>query len=334
MSVITSEIVLRKSATYTDSPTNGGRMSKVAITDNASQSMMPNWSATQMSSGATRYRKLFVHNVNDDDLTLADARIHLLSPTPAADRLTLFAGTQTDTQFAISSPTEYGAGTLQVAAAAGATCLTVSLEDDSQTIFRTSDTIFLATLSSTEDNDEHRTVTQSEYHENVTVSQSGSVVTITLADGDMLTAAYAAGDTVASVLPLGDIVAAIGAVSKVTSAGTLDTTAVTSDNIGSINQTVTLTFTSATAFTAVSDVKGSLGTGSISSAFAPSNSDFTKPYLTIATSAWGGTWAAGETVTIPITPAAAAFWLKNVVEAGAASYGIDLGDLQISGGSN
>lgn len=334
MSIVSSELVIRYSAVRTDTSANGGRMSKNAVADNAKNAFFPDWTAAQLAAGASRYRKFFLHVANDDDLTLADAALHLVAPLLGDDWVTLFAGTATDTQADIGTPDLYGAGELQSSVSAGATSFGVVLEDDALEIFRDGDTVFLATLSSAAlDAGGHRTITQSEYHEGVTVSQSGSVVTVTLAEGDMLTNGYASGDAVASVLPLGDIVAAIGTVTKVTTAGTLDSTAITADHIGSITQTVTLTFTSATAFAAVSDVKGSLGTGSVSSTFAPSNTDFAKPYLTIPASAWGGTWAAGQTVSIPVTQAALGFWLANTAPAGAASYGADLVDLMMRGAS-
>jgi len=330
--IAASEIVIRKSENVTETSANGGRMTKTSVLDNGSQNYFPSWTAAQMSNGGTRYRKFFVHNTNDD-LTLSSAGIHMVLPTPADDRITLFAGTQTDTQDEIDNSTQYGAGTLQSAVSAGATSFDIVLEDAGQTIFRSGDTIFLATVATTTDSAGHRQISQSEYHEDVTISKSGSVVTVTLAAGDMLANAYDAGSTVASVLPLGDIVAAIGTVAKVTSAGLLDAASITADNIGSIDQTVTLTFTSATAFVATSDVLGSLGSGSISGTFAPTNPDYSKPYLTIPPAAWGGTWVAGNTVTIPTTPAAGPFWAQDIVESDAASYGSNLLDLQIYGGS-
>jgi len=321
MSITASELVIRYSANRTATSANGGRMSTVALTSGAKQNYFPDWTAAQMASGATRYRKFFAHNTNADALSLTDAILHLLAPTPAGDRITYFLGTASDTQADIGSPTEFGAATLQSSVSAAATALTVLLESDAMVIFRTGDKIFLTDG------------TNSEYHENVTIVKNGSLVTITLAAGDMLAYAYTAGAVVASVLPLGSIVAAIGTVSKVTSSGVLDATKITADNIGSITHTVTLTFTSATAFSAVSDVLGSLGTGSIGSAFAPVNSDYMRPYLTVPAASWSGTWAAGEVVTIPVTAASAPFWLKNVVPAGAAAYGNDAFTLRVVGGS-
>ena len=102
---------------------------------------------------------------------------------------------------------------------------------------------------------------------------------------------------------------------------------------GRLQHKFSLTMTSTTTFSAVSDVLGSLGTGSIGSDFAPVNSDYTRPYLTVPATAWSGTWAAGETATIPVTQAAPAVWLKNVVPAGAAAYGNDAFTLRVVGGS-
>jgi hypothetical protein len=322
--IISSELVIRKSASRTDTATNGGRMSKNAVVSGARQNFLPDWTLAQVTAGGSRLRKYFLHVANDDDLALTQAGLHLTSVSSGDDRVTLFAGTTTDTQATLAaSPTEYGAGVLQSALTAGATVLSVTVEDMDMVVFRSGDQICITDG------------TNYEYHENVTVSNpGGGLVTITLAAGDMLSSDFAAGATVASVLPLGTIQAAIGTPAVTSASGTLDATKITPDAIGGVDHTVTITFTSATAFSAVSDVHGSLGTGAINADFAPANADFSKPYFKIASGTWGGIWVAGNVVTFASVAAAVAFWVKGVLPAGAAPAGDDTFGLRVIGGSN
>jgi len=321
--IIESELLLRYAKLRTDTPSNGGLMSKDAVTSGARQNFLRDWTLAEVAAGATQYRKFFAHVANADAAALVQAGVHLLGPSSADDRITLFAGTSADTQSTLSAaPTEYGAGTLQTSVAAGATTLSVVLEDAGQTIFRTGDQICILG-----DGNE-------EYHDGVVVAKNAGVVTVTLASGDMLGHAYGAGAAVASVLPLGTIQATIGAPTKTTVAGTIDATKITPDAIGGIDQTVTLTLTSPTSFTVVSDVLGSLGAGTISAVCAPTNADFSRPYFTIAQTAFGGSWAAGEIVRFATVAAAKAVWIKGVLPAGAAPAGSDSFGLRVIGGSN
>ena len=92
------------------------------------------------------------------------------------------------------------------------------------------------------------------------------------------------------------------------------------DAIGSIEQSWTITFTDATNFTCVGDIVGSIGSGSIGGGdFAPNNTDFSKPYFTLADVGWAGTWANGDTVSFTSHPASSPVWLKRTVPAGANS---------------
>jgi hypothetical protein len=97
--------------------------------------------------------------------------------------------------------------------------------------------------------------------------------------------------------------------------GTYDETTypLTLDNIGTIEQTWTLTFSSATEFEVVGDVVGSIGTGDTSTDFIPINEDWTKPYFTLDAYGWADTWQANDTVVFQTHPAAVPFWLAQHV---------------------
>jgi len=329
--LLSSEIIIRKSATVTDTASNGGRMSKNAVTSGANRNFLRDWTLAEAQNGGTMYRKFFLHAADADGLTYSQAGLHLLAPSAADERVALFAGTATDTQAGLAdSPTTYGAGTLQAAVAAGATTFAVVLKDTDLIYFHDGDTVCLYQPGAASDGSED----VYEYHDGVTVSQEAGVATITLADGDMVAGDYAAGGGCSSVLQFGDIAPAVAMTAMTSAAGIVDVAGITPDAIAGIDQTITITFTSATAFAAVSDVLGSLGSGTIGNAFAPTNADFTRPYYTIAASAWVGTFAAGDIVSFNQTAAAAAFWMRSVLPAGAAPFSGKAFSLRAIGGSN
>lgn len=87
-------------------------------------------------------------------------------------------------------------------------------------------------------------------------------------------------------------------------------------NDGAERDTFTLQFTSATNFDCTGSNLGSLGSGSISADFSPSNPYTGEPLFTIRSAGWGGTWASGDTVSFTTNPSAIPIWLKEVVPSG------------------
>jgi len=103
---------------------------------------------------------------------------------------------------------------------------------------------------------------------------------------------------------------------------------------GSINETWTLTFASATTFTVVGAVSGGLtGTGSIGADYAAVNPATSTPYFKISAAAWSGTFAAGDIVTFNTTQAALPFLVRNRVPAGSGSLAGNIGAVAIRGES-
>jgi hypothetical protein len=165
---------------------------------------------------------------------------------------------------------------------------------------------------------------QEEYHviDTAGVSWLGNVATIDLVG--TLAAGYSASNTyVSSVIEVGDTVAT-STNPIVSGGGSYDfaTYPIDPDNIGSIEQNWTLTFTSTTQFNIVGDTLGNIGTGTVSSLVAPNNPNFTKPYFSINQLGWAGTQI-GTTVTFTTHPAAMPIWYKRIVPAGAASLSGD-----------
>ena len=157
------------------------------------------------------------------------------------------------------------------------------------------------------------------YAEN-SYSYSGNVATVLLESGSEPANDYSAdGSAYASPCLYEDEVVANydNLVATTAGDGDYDDTSypVQCHNDGAIEDTITITFTGAAAFTAAGVKAGSLGTGSTASDFSPVNPDTGQPYFTVLSDGWTGTWAAADTLVFSLHPSALAMWLKEVVPA-------------------
>jgi len=322
MSIVASELVWRKPAESSDAGTNGGRMSATAITSGVKNNLFPDVPQAERTAGSTKYRKAFIHVANDADLTLIASKVFVLQPTPGDDYVTIFPGTYTDTQSGIGTPAQlYGAGKLNADVSAAATTVAVLVESwATAPIFAAGMTIRVSNKASVDDvsgTEEYRTIAPAG------VSAAGNVITLTLTAG--LSYAYSATNTyVSSVISQGDVVSS--ATTPVVAGGgsyNSGTYPILADNIGSIEQNWTVTFTSASQFTVVGDTVGSLGTFNVTSDAAPTNPSFSgKPYFTINRLGWSSPQT-GTSMTFTTHPAAIPIWYKRVVPSGAASLSGD-----------
>ncbi len=310
MPVLSSELRFHRAATASDAAANGGRMTNAELPDNVKNALFPDVTEAERAAGLARWRKLYVKNANADNLSLGQVGVCLARPASGDPRVTLCAGTQTDTQADLSSPVEYGAAALEADVAAGATSFAVLLEHQSQAIFRDNATIRIGTDS------------QGEYFAGVSVSQDGTRVTIQLADGHALATSYsAASAAVASVHEAGDLEPGFSGWSETSVEGVYDesTYPVELDNQACVQDAWTIVFTSATAFSCSGAATGALAPGSTDADYAPTNPDFGRPYFTLRAAGWSGTWASGNTLIFTTSPAALPLWLKQVTPAGAAA---------------
>lgn len=324
MTISSSELKWFKSLTVGDTSANGGKMSANESVSNVKNNVFPDVSEAERTAGKTRYRKLFAKVANDDDDTLFSGKIHATEHTPGNDYMVLFAGTQVDTQNDITgSERQYGGGGLTTNVSAGATAFDVTVEDTSLILFINGDTIWIGDG-----------VTE-EYHENVTISKTDTTVTITLDTGDQLANDYTvAGNAVgASVYESGDIKGSYDNWVETSGFGTYDeaTTPPEIDNLGSIEETWTVTRTSATAFDCAGAAVGAVGSGNISGDFSPNNPDWAKPYFILRAASWGGTWTSGDTIVFKTHPAAQPMWFKEVVPAGSSAYSNNTFKTRIAG---
>lgn len=313
MTILSSEIKFYKAATVSDTSANGGRMSATTYTTGVVQNVFPNVLSSERTIGSTKYRKVFCKVANDDDETLYSPTFKVFAPTAGDDWVVFFAGTQTDTQADITGSEQiYGSSTL---VSHSGTTLVVDVENSSLTgMFTGTDTIYVT--------DKAKPLASTGNEETATVSSVNSVagarVTMTLSSA--LTNTYSAGATVSTVYEPSDIVASSDNWSE-SGSFTYDEASypLVVDNIGTVEETWTLTFLTASTFTVSGATLGSVGSGNITTDFEPSNPDFTKPYFTLLSGGWGGTAVAGNTVTFTTSPASVALWEKRVVPASCSS---------------
>jgi len=315
MAIIGTEIKKYKATVNNDTSANGGRMSNVVATSGVRNNIFPNVSESERTAGIVRYRKTFVKIANDDDLTAYNMKVHLTNTTGADDYVTIFEGTDDDTYADISSPREYGCGALESNITASDTTLTVQVEDAAIDIFNTSSADNIIWIGDG---------TNDEYFENVEASKVDDVYTLTLDTGDSISNSYSTTNTyVSSCIDAGDVKCSFGTVVVTSTAGTFDhsTYPILLDNIGTVYDSWTLTFTNATTYTIAGANEGAMGSGgNTSSNASPTNTNFSKPYFTIDSSAFGGTFEAADTITFITYPATANIWHKETVPAGSVSY--------------
>lgn len=159
-----------------------------------------------------------------------------------------------------------------------------------------------------------------DYHENC-FSYSGNVVTVDLKSGQSVANSYATANTYGAGCVYGGTVEPESENwAETSTSGTYDeaTYPLTLFNDGTEEDSWTITFTSASAFTCSGANAGSVGTGDITTDFSPTNPDAGQPYFTLDKDGWGGSWANGETVEFDTHPAALPLWLKEVVPASTA----------------
>ena len=311
MSIIQAELKQYKAAVNDDTSANGGLMSASEITHNVKNNVFPDVSQEDRTAGVTQYRKVFHKVENDNDLTLSTALVRMTEQAEGDDRVTIFSGTQSDTQADISSPDEFGIAALKNDVSGGATSLVVTLEDSSQVIFYSTAGKNMVWIGNG---------TVEEFHDGVTISKSGDEVTITLAGGDSLTNSFLASNTVvASVLEVGDILCSEDNWVDASAVYDESTYPLTHDNIGCIEETWTITISAdGTSFTCSGATVGAVDSGNVSTDFSPINSDFNKPYFTLDKDGWSGQ-GEGDVIQFQTHPASAAVWRKRIVPAGAAA---------------
>lgn len=315
MSIVPAELRWFRSQVVSDASSNGGRMSAIEAPNGVKNAILPDVTLAERTAGITRFRKMFIKVANDDDLVLYAARVFEQLGTPGADNVTFFPGSQRDTQGSLSGTERlYGSGKLNANVAAGATSFVVATEGAALNYIRNGDLLRITNKTTLADTGAEEFVTATG------VSYAGDLATVTIASPGLANAYNASNSSISSVYAAGDVKTNVSVPAKTSAAGTINAGApILGDNLGTVEQDWTVTFTTATAFTIVGDQLGSVGSGNTTSDATPGNPLASgKPYFTLPAGFWGGTWAPGDTVTFTTNPAAVPIWYRHNVPAGAA----------------
>lgn len=330
--MLNTDIRLFKAYVNTDTPANGGRVTANPL-PSTGKGILPDLSQKERTAGLTRLRKVFFRNMNPSNEILYSPRVMLVNPSPAGDSITLVPGTPSDTQGTMTVGREYGGCNVTSGnVMAAATTIVCTLERSDVIPFVNGDTIAVGRLTKEGDYSDR------EYHDNVTVSATGTVLTITLEPGDQVSKDYSqivdTTITVCSVYKHSvDMTPQIKNVQITSAAGTYNTATypITGSNTGTVSDTITLTFTSPTNFNVSSMLKGSLGAGNITTNLTPVNSDFGGAICKVSSAGFGGVFVAGDTLSFDTVGADIALYYKQRVPAGTPSYKLSTVNWVVSG---
>ena len=305
-----TDLLLMKSVTISDAEANGGRQSYTQVSSNVLNNMFSNVSQADRTAGVTKYRKFFFRNKNASNETAANSRLWISSKSTGGDYFRLKAGTDIDTQAEADDYTEWmGTGYLDGAVSTDATTF--------DAIFDINNGIYNGSMIRITDN--------SGGEEFLTIAGSGGVTwlgnTATIVTTSSVRSTYPSGQNslVSGVIDLGSLITSTSDWAETTASGTYDevTYPVAMNNIGTVSDDWTITFTAATTFIVSGANTGSVGTGSTASNFSPVNASAGGGayYFVLSSAGWGGTWQTGETVTFTTVHSSAGIWIKEIVPA-------------------
>jgi hypothetical protein len=337
VSLTNSDIVLNRSVLNSDTvpAQNGGRMAYSEAVSGVKNNLFPDVSAAQRLSGATRCRKAFVHINSNTTTAMNNVRVFLDRLTAADDYLLFQSVTATGTEATDKNDALwYGVGTLASDINAGLEQITVTCEHaDYEALlpFRVGMLVRISNIpvgggAGTE-----------EFVRLSAVSITGATATLTFTGYPLADAYLASVTLVSAVLEVATVAGAFNSLVITSAAGTLDQS--TTGNLavpskGSIDEAWTLTFSNATTFSVSGAVTGALaGTGTISANYSAVNPSTGTPYFTIQSTAWGGTYAAGDTVTFNTTQAGLPLLIRQRIPADCGSLAGNVGAIAVRGES-
>ena len=300
-----TDLVLYKSVTISDAEANGGRMSYTQVTSNVLNNLFPNVSQDERTDGVTKYRKFFYKNKNSAEETAANSRIWISRRSGGGDYYRIKAGTNVDTQAEADDYTNWlGAGYLYNPIGVDSTRMDV--------VFDTNNGVYDGSLIRLSDNsgkEEFLTVKGSSG-----VSWNGNIATILTTT--CFRSGYPASQDVliSAVIDFGSIIASSDNWSESREIYDESTYPVETNNVGTIEESWTLTFTNGTAFTVSGANAGAISGGVIGSDYSPVNPNVGSGdyYFQILAAGWGIPQA-GDIITFDTHHAAKGFWTKEVV---------------------
>lgn len=321
MTILLNELLAYQAETANDTTANGGRRGSVQIVSGVAQNVFPYVFRADRITGITRRRKLFYCNSNAANETLYNAAPFFHIPPDGDHYLWWHVGSFSDTQADITgTERRYGSAKISTAATATSNTLVVTCKNADQTsMFADGDPIMassMATPDSTIGNEELNTIS------GIPVI-SGLEVTMTTAAA--LANDYPIGAVVSSGKTAADIACSISGWAETWSGdGAYDELSypVLCDNIGTVYDTWTLTFSDATNYTVSGAVEGPVGAGTTTADFSPLNAARANhQFFTLEAAGFSGTPAAGDTIVWTTNPAELPIWETLVVPALAVPLG-------------
>jgi len=333
-----SNVVLKNSKVINNTGSNGGDISQFKPASRSPSGVFPMAEPEVLVNGDTRYRKLHWHyDVDATGKFMITPYASVNFPSVGGDHYYLIDATDVYTQGDIvGTERKYGAGLLSTAITAGDTTFNITVADATLNTFQSGDVVKIQHILWDDINNVWGAVLTTTI-EVQSVAVSGNTLTITcvnpitdafvnLSNGEFnrvdsngfVIEAVAAF----SLLPFGDVNPATSerevyckaTASSVTSAGgSFDETQVLCNARSTVDQVITLEFTSGSAFTATGNTIGAMGTGSILASFEPVNPDYSLPYLIIPPDAFSGTFTAGDTIDVTVKGAYVSFFSAQVI---------------------
>ena len=306
-----TDLVLYKSVTISEAEANGGRMSYSQVTSNVLNNLFPNASQDERTNGVTKYRKFFYKNKNSAVETAANSRIWISKRSNGGDYYRIKVGTDTDTQAEADDYTNWlGSGYLYNSIGIDSTRMDV--------VFDTNNGVYNSSLIRLSDN--------SGKEEFLTVKGSGGITwngnIATILTTTCFRSGYPASQDVliSAVIDFGNILASSDNWSESREIYDESTYPVVTNNVGTVEDSWTLTFTNGTAFTVSGANTGSISGGVIGSDYSPVNPNVGSGdyYFQILAAGWGIPQA-GDIITFDTHHSAEGFWVKEVVPPATAS---------------
>ena len=315
MPIPKQQLIAFHAETVSDDDSCGGRISFNAITSGAPQCTFPHVFRQKRLTGNVAYpdcRKIFYRNCNPSNEAGYAPGTFLFRPNPSEAWVYKVVGDQRNTRGELTGAEDrYGSGLLAGAQSVGDTVLLVNVKHaDLLPCHAAGRPLRIASklLADSE------TGTEEEFIPTA-VAASGLQLTITIPEPGLAND-YPAGATVFSVYyPGTELKCTSDNYSE--SGGTLfdDTThPVEGDNLGTAEQTWTISRLSDTQFSCVGDTISGLATGNINSDYAPINQATGTPYFTLRAAAWlASTLPVGYSLSFQTHPGAIAVFEFRVL---------------------
>ena len=316
MSIIANDMAAFLSAEVSDDDpaANGGRPADAPMSLSAKNNAYPDVNSAQRSAGDRRWRKIFLANLNGQNLAGEAGLVIMDNHTAYGDYCYFTPATMEDYESDLTGDEPmYGAALFAADAAAGATQISLALEDAALApMLEVGREILLSTRNAFENT--ASTVGVEEMHSIAAVTVSGTTASVTLAAPLEHDFAVENGARASVVYRPQD------QEPRVTDWSGGGASPVVLSNRGTIRQRWTISFTSAATYELAGDTVGGLGTFQVAANAAPVNPAAWAsgaPYLTIPADS-----LIGHTITFYTSPAMTPIWVNNVIPAGTTEYGL------------